>query len=64
MAKPSDEEQTARRDAAAVTKGHEDDRAKAARDVADRNRKAHDKAVKSRKRRDRLREDLKDGLEF
>jgi hypothetical protein len=64
MAKLSNDEQAVRRDAAAETKRHEDARAKAARDVADRNRKAHEAAVQSRAKRDQLREDLKDGLEF
>jgi hypothetical protein len=52
------------REAAEVTRRHEDDRQRAAKEVADRNRKAHDVAVKSRKSRDALRESLKKGLWF
>ena len=52
------------REAADVTRRHEDDRQRAAKDVAERNRKAHEAAVKSRKGRDALREDLKRGLSF
>jgi hypothetical protein len=62
--KPTEEERTALRDAVASTRGHEEARQKAAREVADRNRKAHEKAVVARKARDAMREDLKTGLDF
>jgi hypothetical protein len=52
------------REAADVTRRHEEARQRAAQDVAERNRKAHEAAVKSRKGRDALREDLKRGLSF
>jgi len=52
------------RDAANVARRHEDERKRAADDVADRNRKAHEAAVRSRTERDILREDLKRGLSF
>ena len=52
------------RDAAAVTRRHEDDRQRAADDVAERNRKAHEAAVRNRVERDAVREDLKRGLSF
>jgi hypothetical protein len=52
------------REAADITRRHEDDRQRAAKDVADRNRKAHELAVKNRRERDAVREDLKRGLQF
>ena len=52
------------REAADVTHRHEDDRQRAAKDVAERNRKAHEAAVKNRRERDAVREELKRGLQF
>jgi len=52
------------REAADVTRRHEEARERAARDVAERNRKAHEAAVKNRKERDAVREELKRGLSF
>jgi hypothetical protein len=52
------------REAADVTRRHEEARQRAAKDVAERNRKAHEVAVKNRHERDAVREDLKRGLSF
>jgi hypothetical protein len=52
------------RGAAEVTRRHEEERQRAAKEVADRNRKAHEAAVKKRRERDAVREDLKRGLSF
>jgi hypothetical protein len=52
------------REAADVTRRHEEARQVAAKEVAQRNRKAHEAAVKVRRERDALREGLKRGLSF
>jgi hypothetical protein len=52
------------REAADVTRRHDEARQRAAKDVAERNRKAHEAAVKNRKERDAVREELKRGLSF
>jgi len=61
---PDEASRMSDRDAANVARRHEDERKRAADDVADRNRKAHEAAVRSRAERDILREDLKRGLSF
>ena len=52
------------RDAANITRRHEDERQQAAKDVAERNRTAHEAAVRSRAERDAVLQDLKRGLSF
>jgi hypothetical protein len=52
------------REAADVTRQHEEARQRAAKEVAERNRKAHEAAVKTRRQRESMREDLKRGLSF
>jgi len=47
-----------------VTRRHEDERQRAAKDVAERNRKAHEAAVRSRAERRAVLDDLKRGLSF
>jgi hypothetical protein len=65
MTDPSDApRRVSDRDAADVTRRHEEDRSRAAKEVAERNRKAHEAAVKSRVARDAMREDLRRGLSF
>jgi hypothetical protein len=61
---PHDAERISDREAAEVTRRHEEARERAAKEVADRNRKAHEAAVKTRRERDLLKEDLKRGLSF
>jgi hypothetical protein len=61
---PDQAERISDREAAEVTRRHEEARERAAKDVADRNRKAHEAAVKTRRNRDALKEDLKRGLSF
>jgi hypothetical protein len=65
MTDASDESQAiSDRQAAEITRRHEDERERAAKQVAERNRKAHEAAVKKRHERDAVREDLKRGLSF
>lgn len=64
MKDPSDEARLSDREAADVTRRHENERQRAADEVAERNRKAHEVAVKARRERDAVREDLKRGLSF
>jgi hypothetical protein len=65
MTDPSDEApRMSNREAADITRSHEEERQRAAKDVADRNKKAHEVAVERRKGRDAMREDLKRGLSF
>jgi hypothetical protein len=64
MKDPSDEARLRDREAAHVTRRHENERQRAAEEVAERNRKAHEAAVKARRERDAVREDLKRGLSF
>jgi hypothetical protein len=52
------------REAADITRRNEDERQRAAKDVAERNRKAHEAAVENRRQRDALRQELKRGLSF
>lgn len=52
------------RGAAEVTRRHEEERQRAAKEVAERNLKAHKAAVKKRQERDAVREELKRGLSF
>ena len=57
-------ERVSGREAAEVTRRHEEARQLAAKEVAERNRNAHEAAVKVRKERDALRKDLRRGLSF
>jgi hypothetical protein len=61
---PGKGERISDREAADVTRRHEEARELAAKEVAQRNRKAHEAAVKVRRERDALREGLKHGLSF
>jgi hypothetical protein len=65
MTDPSDEaSRMSNREAADITRSHEEARQRAIKEVAERNRKAHEAAVEARKGRDAMREDLKRGLQF
>ena len=52
------------RDAADVSRRHEEERGRAVKEVAERNRKAHEAAVLRRRERDAVRDAMRQGLSF